>query len=146
MAPITFTGMLGRMLRAEGQGRAARTVEIYGWIVLVEGSTALIGPHFIATVLGMPPLTQQGADYFRFSAVWVCGIGLLYILNGRLNADGFVFSSLLDRPLVLPVMGVLWIAGIVPGPIALLAGVQDLATCLWTLWAWRKEFGPAAHS
>jgi len=28
--PVTFTDMLRRLLRADGQGRAAKTVEIYG--------------------------------------------------------------------------------------------------------------------
>lgn len=146
MPPVTFTGMLGRLLRAEGQGRAAKTVEINGWIVLVEGSIALFAPQFAATVLGIPPLSDQGADYFRLSAVWICGLAVLYIMSGRLNSDGFVFASLLDRPLVLPLLGVLWMAGIVPGPIALVAGLQDLATCVWTFWVWRKEFRPAADS
>jgi hypothetical protein len=31
--PVTFTEMLRRLLGAEGQGRAAKTVEIYGWVV-----------------------------------------------------------------------------------------------------------------
>src|ERR1700681_2969903 len=100
--PVTVTEMLHRLLRAEGQGRAAKTVEIYGW---------------------------------------VGGIGLLYVLSGRLNANGFVFAPLLDRPLVLPILGILWYFGMVAGTLALAAGLQDLLTCLWTLTIWRQEFG-----
>ena len=133
--------MLRRLLRAEGQGRAAKTVEIYGWVVLIEGAICMSMPQVVATVLGIPPLVDQGVDYFRLAGVWVSGIGLLYVLSGRLNANGFVFSTLLDRPLVLPILGVLWYFGIVPGTLALGAGLQDLATCLWTLTVWRKEFG-----
>jgi hypothetical protein len=139
--PVTFTEMLRRLLRADGQGRAAKTVEIYGWVVLIEGASCMIAPHFVATVLGVPPLEGQGIVYFRLAGVWVAGIGLLYVLSGRLNATGFVFSTLLDRPLVLPLLGILWYFGMVPGTLALAAGLQDLLTCLWTLTIWRREFG-----
>ena len=80
-------------------------------------------------------------NYFRLAGVWVAGIGLLYVLSGRLNANGFVFATLLDRPLVLPILGILWYFGMVAGTLALAAGLQDLVTCLWTLTIWRKEFG-----
>jgi hypothetical protein len=139
--PVTFTEMLHRLLRAEGQGRAAKTVEIYGWVVLIEGATSMISPHLVAKVLGIAPLAGQGMDYFRLAGVWVAGIGLLYVLSGRLNANGFVFATLLDRPLVLPLLGILWYFGVVAGTLALAAGMQDLLTCLWTLTIWRQEFG-----
>src|SRR6266542_1588859 len=139
--PVTFKLMLRRLLRGEGQGRAARTVEIYGWLVLVEGVTCMIAPRFVTMLLHMPPLVDQGVNYFRLAGVWVAGIGLLYLLSGRLNATGFVFATLLDRPIVLPLLGVLWYLGMVPGTFALAAGLQDLLTGLWTLTIWRQEFG-----
>jgi hypothetical protein len=99
--------MQHRLLPAEGQGRAAKTVEIYGWVVLIEGATCMMSPHFVAKLLGIAPLAGQGVDYFRLAGVWVAGIGLLYVLSGRLHANGFVFATLLDRPLVLPILGML---------------------------------------
>jgi hypothetical protein len=68
--------------------------------------------------LGIAPLVGQGLDYFRLAGVWVGGIGLLYVLSGRLNANGFVFATLLDRPLVLPILGILWYFGMVAGALA----------------------------
>jgi uncharacterized protein YjeT (DUF2065 family) len=140
---VTFREMLRRLLRAEGQGRAAKTVEIYGWIVLIEGAICMLWPQSVATALGIPALADQALNYFRLAGVWVAGIGLLYLLSGRLNATGFVFSTLLDRPLVLPLLGVLWYFGMVAGTIALVAGLQDLLTCLWTFLVWRREFAIA---
>ena len=140
---VTFREMLRRLLRAEGQGRAAKTVEIYGWIVLLEGAICMLWPQPVATALGIPALADQALNYFRLAGVWVAGIGLLYLLSGRLNATGFVFSTLLDRPLVLPLLGVLWYFGMVAGTIALVAGLQDLLTCLWTFLVWRREFAIA---
>jgi hypothetical protein len=69
----------------------------------------------------------------------VGGIGMLYVVSGRLNAEGFVFASLLDRPLVPPLMAVLWYCGVVPGPLALAFALQDFASFLWTLLTWRSE-------
>jgi hypothetical protein len=50
-----------------------------------------------------------------------------------------VFASLLDRPLVPPTMLVLWLAGIIPGTLALAFAFDDGSSFLWTLSAWRAE-------
>ena len=139
MQAISFHEMFSRLLHAGAQGRAAKTVEIFGWVMLLEGVVMMFAPHFVATVLHLPPLGDQGASYFRLAALLVCGIGMLYVVSGRLNAYGFVFASLLDRPLVPPTMAVLWVLNIIPGPLALAFAVQDSAGFLWTLIAWRAE-------
>ena len=139
MALPSFSEMFGRLLSAEGQGRAARTVELFGWLCLAEGATMLFAPHFVATVLHLPPLGDQAANYFRLAGLLVGGLGMLYVASGRLNAIGFVFASLLDRPLVPPTMLVLWLLGIVPGTLALAFALIDGSSFLWTLFAWRAE-------
>lgn len=136
---LSFSEMFGRLLAAEGQGRAARTVELFGWLCLAEGATMLFTPHFVAAVLHLPPLGDQAANYFRLAGPLVGGLGMLYAVSGRLNATGFVFASLLDRPLVPPTMLVLWLAEIIPGPLALAFAVIDGASFIWTLSAWRAE-------
>jgi len=136
---FSFREMLGRMLRAEGQSRAARTVELFGWLILVEGTIILFAPHFAAAFLHMPPLTEQGANFFRLVAVLVGGLGMLYVASGRLNAEGFVFASLLDRPLVPFVMAALWYLDIIPGTLALAFSIQDFGSFLWTLTTLRNE-------
>ena len=64
---------------------------------------------------------------------------MIYVVSGRLNAEGFVFASLLDRPLVPIAMGILWYMGIIPGPLALIFSIEDFGSFLWTLNAWRAE-------
>jgi hypothetical protein len=71
--------------------------------------------------------------------VLVSGLGMLYVVGGRLNAVGFMFGSLLDRPLVPPLMLVLWWLGILPGPLALIFSIQDFGSFLWTLFTWKAE-------
>jgi hypothetical protein len=135
----SFPEMFHRMLRAEGQSQAAKTVEAFGWLILIEGMVMVFAPHFVASVLHLPPLSEQAANYFRVIGMLTGGLGMLYVVSGRLNSAGFVFASLLDRPLVPFVMAALWYLQIVPGPLALAFSVQDFGSFLWTLWAWRKE-------
>jgi hypothetical protein len=131
--------MFQRLLSAPGQTRAAKSVEVFGWLIFVESVILMLAPHWAADLLNLPALVPQGANYLRLVALLVGGVGMLYIVSGRLNAEGFVFASLLDRPLVPPIMAVLWYLGIVPGPLALLFAVQDFGSFLWTLSAWRAE-------
>src|SRR5688572_21272594 len=139
MKTFSFGEMLGRLLRAQGQSRTAKTVEIFGWLILLEGPLFLLFPNFVVSVLHLPPLADQGPNYFRLVGLLVGGLGMLYVVSGRLNAEGFVFASLLDRPLVPPLMAALWWLGIVPGPLALAFAIQDFGSFLWTLFTWRSE-------
>jgi len=50
---------------------------------------------------------------------------MLYVLSGGLNAEGFVFATLIDRPFVAPTMATLWYFGALPGPLALLLAIED---------------------
>jgi hypothetical protein len=139
MKTFSFSDMLGRLLRAENQSRTAKTVEIFGWLIFIEGPIFLLFPHFVGSVLHLPPLAESGPNYFRLVGVLVGGLGMLYVVSGRLNAEGFLFASLLDRPLVPPLMAVLWYLGIVPGPLAMAFAIQDFGSFLWTLLTWRSE-------
>ena len=131
--------MFKRLLSAEGQSRSAKTVEVFGWLILLEGTVVLFAPHFAVSILGIAPIGDQAANYFRLVGLLVCGVGMLYIVSGRLNAEGFVFASMLDRPLVPFAMAILWYLEVVPGPLALIFSIQDFGSFLWTLVTWREE-------
>lgn len=146
-----FAGMFHRLLHAPSQSRTARTVELFGWLIFLEGPLMILAPHLVAGWLHLPPLELQAANYFRLLGVLVGGIGMLYIVSGRLDSEGFAFASLLDRPLVPFVMFVLWRCDIVPGALALIFSIQDAGSFVWTLLAWRSERMPphrlsTAHS
>lgn len=131
--------MFHRLLAAAGQSRSAKTVEVFGWLILAEGTSVLFFPHTVQSLLRIPPLTAQAANYFRLVGLLVSGLGMLYIASGRLNAEGFVFASLLDRPLVPLAMAILWYLEVIPGPLALIFTLQDFGGFLWTLSRWREE-------
>ncbi|MBB6094475.1 uncharacterized protein YjeT (DUF2065 family) [Povalibacter uvarum] len=135
----SFNEMLQRMLSAQGQGRAAKTVEVFGWLILVESLVLFLAPETAAALLRLPALSEQAANYLRLVGLLVGGLGMLYIVSGRLNAQGFVFASLLDRPLVPPVMAALWLMNMIPWQLAVLFAIQDFGSFLWTLSAWKRE-------
>jgi hypothetical protein len=114
-------------------------VEVFGWLILLEGAFVVLFPHLVARILNLPPLLEQAANYFRLVGLLVSGLGILYIASGRLNAAGFVFASLLDRPLVPFAMAILWYLDIIPGPLAVIFSIQDFGSFLWTLATWRAE-------
>ncbi len=143
MSTQSFHAMFRRLVTADGQGGVGKSVEVFGWIILIEGAAIVLLPHWVASVLSLPELSPQASNYFRLAGMLVSGLGMLYVVSGRLNAMGFAFASLLDRPLVPPVMAVLWYLGIVPGPLALAFSLQDTAGFVWTLLAWRREVQPA---
>ena len=131
--------MFHQLFTAENRSRSAKTVETFGWLILVEGTIVLFFPQFAISVLGIPPLAVQTENYFRLVGLLVSGLGLLYIASGRLNAEGFVFASMLDRPLVPLPMTLLWHLEILPGALALIFSIQDFGSFLWTLFNWRTE-------
>ncbi len=139
----SFSEMLQRLLTAQGQGRPARTVELFGWLILIESLVLFLAPDFAASLLRLPALSEQSSNYFRLVGLLVGGLGMLYVVSGRLNAEGFVFASLLDRPLVPPVMAALWLLNMIPWQLALLFAIQDFGSFLWTLSAWRKASATA---
>jgi hypothetical protein len=75
----------------------------------------------------------------RLIGMLVSGFGMLYLLSGRLNAEGFVFATLIDRPFVAPTMAALSCFGALPGPLALLFAFEDSASWLCTLLTWHAE-------
>lgn len=135
----SFSEMFHRLITARGQSRSAKSVEVFGWLILLEGTLVLLLPHLVARILHLPPLVEQAANYFRLVGLLVSGVGMLYIASGRLSAARFVFASLLDRPLVPFAMAILWYLEIIPGPLALIFSIQDFGSFLWTLKTWRAE-------
>jgi len=134
-----FAEMFGRLLRPGERSRASRTVEVFGWLIMLEGTLMLLTPSGVASILHLPALLEQAENYFRLIGLLVGGLGMIYVVSGRMNADGFVFASMLDRPLVPLVMAALWYLKLIPWQLALAFAIQDFGSFLWTLFTWRKE-------
>jgi hypothetical protein len=130
--------MFKRLLSPSEQSRAAKTVEIYGWIIF-QGGLLLLFPDFMARLMHFGPLTPQASGFLRLIGMLVSGFGMLYVLSGRLNAEGFVFATLIDRTFVAPIMATLWDFGALPGLLALLFAIEDSRSWLWTLLTWRAD-------
>jgi hypothetical protein len=135
----TLREMVGRLVVADGQTRAARSVEGFGWIELALGTLVLNAPRFASSLLRLPPLALQAENYSRLVGLLVSGLGLLYIVSGRLNSTEFAFASMIDRPLVPVVMAVLAWKDIVPIQLAIAFSISDFGSFLWTLFSWRRD-------
>jgi hypothetical protein len=148
MTMPALRGMFGRLIIADGQSRAARSVEGFGWIELALGTAILFAPFAMASLLRLPPLVTQAANYTRVVGLLVSGLGVLYIASGRLNSTEFAFASMLDRPLVPFVMAVLVRKDIVPLNLAVAFSISDFGSFLWTFWWWRRDqrLGPPADN
>ena len=59
MSTVSFREMFRRLISAEGQRYPAKTVEVFGWLILLEGSLGLFAPHLVESLLGLPPLGDQ---------------------------------------------------------------------------------------
>ncbi|HEX9146198.1 MAG TPA: hypothetical protein VGA09_18160 [Candidatus Binatia bacterium] len=112
-----------QLIAAPAQSRAAKIVEVFGWLILFEGSAVLLFPGFAAALLHLPELAQQGENYFRL--VGLAGQRSRHALCGKRASQrrGIIFASLLDRPLVPLAMAILWYLDITPWPLALVYSI-----------------------
>ena len=134
----SLTEMFQRLLHPVGQTRAAKSVEVFGWLIFAESVILMLAPHWAAELLHLPALVPQGANYLARCAARRRRRHALYRQRAP-QRRRICLAPLLDRPLVPPVMAVLWYLGIIPGPLALLFAVHDFGSFLWTLSAWRAE-------
>jgi len=135
----TFMEQAKRLLHPAQVSPSARTVEIFGYLLLVEGVTIFVSTRGVAALLGLPDFSASAATYFRLVGLLIAGLGMLYTVSGRLNSQGFVFASLLDRPMVPLIMLGLWYWGLCPAILAAAFALQDFGSFLWTVSAWRRE-------
>src|SRR3954471_14162604 len=146
MKPLAAGEFIAQLLSAQNRSRTGKSVEVFGWLIFLEGSVSLLAPTFVSSLLHLATPAAQTLTYFRLASLLVGGLGMLYIISGRLNAEGFMFASLIDRPLVPVVMIVLWVTGNIPGVLALLFSIQDLGSALWTFFTWRTELAPGVET
>jgi hypothetical protein len=71
-------------------------VEVFGWLIMLEGTLMLLTPAGAASILQLPTLVEEAENYFRLIGLLVGGLGMIYVVSGRMNAEGFAFASMLD--------------------------------------------------
>jgi hypothetical protein len=84
------------------------------------------------------PLTPQASGFLCLIDMLISGFGLLYVVSGRLNAEGFVCH--IDRSAIRRTdhghSVVFWRVARSACPVVC---VEDSASWLWTLLTWRAE-------
>jgi hypothetical protein len=119
-----------------GQTRAARSAEIFGWLILVIGFVTLLFPDFTASLLnvsngGFP----QGANYLRLIGLLVGGLGMLFVVGGSLDTGDFVTSSVSVQFTAALLVALLLSKWNIPRRFALAFICIGLAGAIWTLLA-----------
>lgn len=135
----TFAQWLQRLLHPARDSPSANTIEAFGWLLLVEGLIIFLAPRGVAALLDLADFSAITAIYFRLVGLLIAGLGALYTVSGRVKAQGFVFASFFDRPVVPFIMAVLWWNDLIPAILAIVFSVQDFGSFLWTVFAWRAE-------
>lgn len=135
----TFSQWLKRLLSPARDSASANTIEAFGWLLLAEGITIFVAPSGVAALLDLPAFSAAAVVYFRLVGLLIAGLGALYTVSGRINAQGFIFASFFDRPIVPFIMAVLWWNELIPAILAIAFSIQDFCSFLWTAWAWRAE-------
>ena len=112
----SFQTMFRRLRSPEDQSRTAKTVEIFGWILLLESVLIFLAPRLVASLLHLPLLERAAANsvalvafptlgLFRSDNLWVevlywpliLGILLVITLVESLTASGSGGFRLLTR-------------------------------------------------
>src|SRR4029077_1597754 len=60
----SFGEMFGKLLHATGQSRAAKTVEIYGWLIFAEGILIFLFLEHVALLLRLWPARSRRINVF----------------------------------------------------------------------------------
>ena len=134
--------LIAQLFRPGARPHTAITIEAFGWLLALEGWLIFSMPSGAAGILRLPiPLAAHDTAmvYLRLVGLLVAGLGALYVVCGRLNAQGFVVASMLDRPGVPFLMFVLWRMHLCPAVLALGFSLQDGGGFLWTFTAWLSE-------
>ena len=128
-----------------GQTRAARSVEVFGWLIIVIGSVTLLFPGFTASLLKITSdCFSSGANclqpnYLQLVGLLVGGLGLLFVVGSSLDSGDFVTAAV-SAQWIAPLLIALswWIAGIPRGLALASIGISLVGAC-WTLLAMRAD-------
>ena len=121
------------------QTPAEHSIELYGWISVGIGVIFLAFPSLITTLFRLSTNSQPGPNYLYLAGLLIGGIGMLYIVSGSLNGEGFVLASLLGRLFTPVVLTIVWWTFHIPGNLTAALVAMNLGGLLWTWFAWRGD-------
>lgn len=113
---------------------AARSVNLFGWYILVVGTALLVSPN---TLLGLFALGATTEVWIRVVGMLVVILGVYYRTAAAAELTPFFIATVLGRASVPVFFLVFVLAGWVGWPL-LLFGAIDAAGALWTWKALRQ--------
>jgi mono/diheme cytochrome c family protein len=123
-----------------GQSRAARSTEVFGWLMLAIGLVTLLLPGFSASLLGIAGSGfSPGANYLQLIGLLIGGLGMLFVVGASLDTGGFVTSAVCVQSIAPLLIALAWWMAGIPRRLALTFIVISLAGAFSTLWAARVD-------
>ena len=114
--------------------KAARSVLLFGYYLVVTGVVLYTVPNILLNLLRLPPTTEP---WIRVIGIPVGAMGVLHVAAARANIVAFFRVSIWTR--IIPVIGFSLLALLRLAPPSLvLFGLVDGATALWTRAALRE--------
>jgi hypothetical protein len=114
--------------------RAARSVYIFGILLIIVGATLIISPNVIITLILQPATSEPWAHVL---GVPIAAVGVFHVVAARQELVPFFRTSIWVRYCVLTTFVLMALLRIVP-PIVAAFGLTDFAFAMWTRAELRK--------
>ncbi len=114
---------------------AARSVNLFGWYLLVLGATLLVAPNALLQAFTLPPTSEV---WIRVVGMLVAFLGIYYRVAAAAGLVAIFRASVAVRCSVVAFFAVFVGVGWAPWPL-LLFGVFDVAGAAWTWLALRAD-------
>ena len=108
--------------------KAAISVFVFGWYILVNAIVLLMAPNLMLSMLGLEPTREP---WLRLLGLMTLALSFYYIQAAREEVTAFFRLTMWGRSIILVGTIVLAAAGLVP-PVIVMFGVIDGAGAAWT--------------
>lgn len=114
---------------------AARSVQVFGWYIVVLGLTILLVPNILLGLFGLEPTAEP---WIRVVGTILIPLGAIYLVAAKSEATAVFRITVWNRYWILVAFVALWQFGIAP-PQLIIFAIVDVAGATWTWVSLRKS-------
>ena len=113
---------------------AARSVQVFGWYIVVLGLTLLVVPNILLGLFGFEPTTEP---WIRVVGTILIPLGAIYLVAAKSEATAVFRITVWNRCWILVAFVAFWQLGIAE-PQLILFAIVDVTGAVWTWVSLRK--------
>lgn len=117
---------------------AARSVQVFGWYVVVLGLTTLLVPNILLGLFGLEPTTEP---WIRVVGTLLLPLAAIYLVAARAEATAIFRITVWNRCWILVAFVAFWQLDIAP-PQLIVFAIVDVAGAAWTWMSLRRHAAP----